>query len=92
MGTPVRDTVDSYSWDELADIADQIAQAGSDFEGLQVASKFHLCGKDGKLDENRLKSFTLADGTQVQTQIVGFRHDDRADGSGKAGITFMTKA
>lgn len=32
---------------------------------------------------------TLTDGTQTSVVISGFRHDDRSDGKGKAGITFI---
>lgn len=34
------------------------------------------------------KTITLTTGEEVTLQILGFNHDDLADGSGKAGITF----
>lgn len=37
------------------------------------------------------KTITLTTGEQVTLQILGFNHDDKADGSGKAGITFGMK-
>lgn len=37
------------------------------------------------------KTVTFADGTMVDLEIVAFDHDDLADGSGKAGITIMSK-
>lgn len=37
------------------------------------------------------KTITLTTGEQVTLQILGFNHDDLADGSGKAGITFGMK-
>ena len=37
------------------------------------------------------KIITLKDGSQVPVMIVGFNHDNLADGSGKAGITFSLK-
>ena len=36
-------------------------------------------------------TFTTKDDKEVTMQIVGFNHDDLADGSGKAGITFGMK-
>lgn len=39
-----------------------------------------------KLGESR--TATAADGSSWTVQIVGFNHDDKTDGSGKAGITF----
>ena len=83
--------LDGYSWEELSSIADQIAAAASDEEGLEIAKEHRLCLEDGTLDGTQLKSFELADGTEAQAQVIGFRHDARADGSGKAGITFITK-
>ena len=37
------------------------------------------------------KTITLSTGKAVTLQILGFNHDDLADGSGKAGITFGMK-
>lgn len=91
FGVSVRDSVEDYSWAELSAIADQIASAASDGEGIAIASKYHLCSDDGTLDGTQLKSFQLAHASQAQAQVIGFRHDDRADGSGKAGITFVTR-
>lgn len=85
-------SVNDYSWDELAGISDAIAGAESDDEALKIAESYHLCSAEGKLDGSQQKQFTLADGTQVAAQIIGFRHDDKADGSGKAGLTFLLTA
>ena len=85
----VRDSVDAYSWDELSQISALIAQAPSDVEGLQIAERYHLCTDAGTLDGTQAKQVTLQDGTQATAQVAGFRHDDRADGAGKAGVTFI---
>lgn len=37
------------------------------------------------------KTITLTTGESITVQILGFNHDDKADGSGKAGITFGMK-
>ena len=85
----VRDSVDAYSWEELSQISALIAQASSDAEGLQIASQYNLCAPDGTLDGTQAKQVALLDGTETEAYIAGFRHDDRADGAGKAGITFI---
>ena len=54
----------------------QVSQAGT-------ASNYWAVGDE--------KTFTLSTGEAVTVQILGFNHDDLADGSGKAGITFGMK-
>ena len=89
-GAPeVRDAVDDYSWDELAQISALIAQADSDEAGLEIATTYHLCDEDGELDGTQTKSLELSDGTEVEMRVAGFRQDNRADGEGVAGITFL---
>ncbi|MGN0286380.1 MAG: DUF6273 domain-containing protein [Atopobiaceae bacterium] len=89
LGPAVKDSVNDYSWDELQAISKQIASASSDDAGLKIAEKYHLCSSDGKLDGTQEKDVTLTDGTQTSVVITGFRHDDRSDGKGKAGISFI---
>ncbi|MGN0055558.1 MAG: DUF6273 domain-containing protein [Atopobiaceae bacterium] len=89
LGPVVKNSVNDYSWSDLQAISNQIASAPSDDEGLKIAEKYHLCSADGKLDGSQKKDVTLTDGTQTSVVISGFRHDDRSDGSGKAGITFI---
>lgn len=81
--------LDDYSWADLSSISAEIAAADSDETGLVIAERYHLANADGTLTDD-VKDVTLADGTVVQFQIAGFRHDDKADGSGKAGITFAS--
>ena len=87
----VQASVNDYSWEELQEISDKIAKASSDDEGLKIAEKYRLCTDDGKLDGTQTKDVTLTDGAQTSVQIAGFRHDDKSDGSGKAGIAFIFK-
>ena len=89
LGPVVKNSVNDYSWSNLQAISNQIASAPSDDEGLKIAEKYHLCSADGKLDGSQKKDVTLTDGTQTSVVISGFRHDDRSDGKGKAGITFI---
>lgn len=54
----------------------QVSQAGT-------ASNYWAVGDE--------KTITLSTGEAVTVQILGFNHDDLADGSGKAGISFGMK-
>ncbi|MCI8469277.1 MAG: hypothetical protein HFJ75_07320, partial [Eggerthellaceae bacterium] len=88
-GPAVRDSVNDYTWEELSAISQEISKAGGEDAAIEVAKKYHLATADGKLDGTQVKDIELTDGTKAQVQIVGFAHDEKADGSGKAGITFM---
>ena len=83
--------VADYSWGELSQISALISAAGDDASALEVAKEYHLCSADGRLDGTQAKSLTLTDGTTVTMQVAGFNHDDRADGTGTAGITFVSR-
>ncbi len=87
----VRASVQEYSWEELSQISALISAAGSDAEATEVAASYHLCNADGTLDGTQTKQLVLADGTSVTMQILGFNHDERADGAGRAGITFGSR-
>ena len=84
----VRASVQEYSWDELSQISALISAAGSDADATEIAIRYHLCNADGTLDGTQTKQIVLADGTSVTMQVLGFNHDERADGTGRAGITF----
>lgn len=89
-GVAVKDSTEAYTWDELSKISGEIAKASDENAAVEVAKKYHLTTADGKLDGTQTKSVTLSNGTQTAVQIVGFAHDEKADG-GKAGITFIFK-
>lgn len=92
-GAPeVRAVFADYSWEELSQISALIAGASSDDEGLEIAAQYNLCDASGRLNIENTKDLALADGTVVPVTIAGFRHDDKADGSGIAGISFVTRA
>ena len=42
------------------------------------------------MDAGTTWSITLTDGKTMTYRIIGINHDDLADGSGKAGLTFLT--
>ena len=67
----------------------------ADGEILCTWSEIKAIADDGKADEyfnlGDTKTMTLSDETAVVMQIVAFDADDKADGSGKAGITWISK-
>lgn len=90
-GIPVKATVNDYSWEELSKISAQISACNSQEEALEVAKSYNLTNPDGTLDGTQVKQIELTDGTTTEVQILGFYHDDKSDGSGKAGISFIFK-
>lgn len=89
-GPEVRLTLQAYTWEELSQISELIAEAPTDAEGLKIAALYNLCEEDGTLDPGNTKDLELADGTAVPVAVGGIRHDEMSDGSGAAGISFLT--
>ena len=87
--TAVKGSVNDYTWDELSKIAGEISEAGSEDAAIDITKKYNLTTADGRLDGTQVKDIELADGTKCQVQIAGLLHDEKTDGSGKAGITFI---
>ncbi len=81
-------SIDDYTWDELAAISAEISAAESDEDGIATAQSYGLLDADGHIDDTRLKRF-MFNGIPHRAQLVGIRHDELADGSGVAGMTFM---
>ena len=77
-----------YSWDELSQISTKIAAAATDDDGLAIAQEYKLADAAGA-PVNETREVVLDDNTLAYARIVGFRHDQRADGSGVAGMTLM---
>lgn len=88
-GPQVKSCLNDYSWEEIAQISKLISKKGDQNGAIGIAKKYHLCTAYGKLDGTQTKDVTLSDGTQTKVMIMGFNHDDKSDGSGKAGITFI---
>lgn len=59
------------------------------WEAIEKISKSGRAGEYFNVGDE--KTITLTTGESVTLQILGFNHDDKADGSGKAGITFGMK-
>lgn len=81
-------SLDTYTWAELSDISKQIAQAETPSDAIEVTRSFGLLDQDGRLISSQRKSVEY-DGMPHEVQIVGINHDELADGSGYAGLTFM---
>ena len=79
--------LESLSWQELSDIAAEVAAAPDDASALEVARSHGLVTDDGRIDASQTKTLALDDGTQARVRLVGLRADERADG-GAAGLTF----
>ena len=76
------------SWNDIADIATKIAAATDADRAASVAHEEGLLTDSNELRDDLTKHVKLTDGTEADVQVVGFYHDDRSDGKGKAGLTF----
>lgn len=81
-------SLNDYEWAEIQAIARKISDAPSNEEALLIAKQFNLCDSNGMLNPNNQKHFSLTNGSSASVFILGFRHDQLADKSGEAGITF----
>lgn len=89
-GIAIQDSVDNYSWSDLKVIADEIADAANNGgDPYAVAAKYHLGDEDGGPTASSYKTVELKNGVTAKAYIVDYGCDDRADGKGKAGITFL---
>ena len=89
-GIAIQDSVDNYSWSDLKAIADEIADAANNGgDPYAVAVKYHLGDEDGTPTASSYKTVELKNGVTAKAYIVDYGCDDRADGKGKAGITFL---
>lgn len=87
-GVPIRDFAD-YSWEELKAISTVISEAGSYDEARAIARNFGLVEADGKLTTKQ-KQIVLNGNRALDVRLAGIRHDFKGDGSGWAGLAFMT--
>lgn len=75
---------DAKDWtlDEMKAVAEDIAAKG---EASPVYAKAKAA-----MDAGTEFTMELTDGGRLTSRIIGINHDDLADGSGKAGLTFLT--
>ena len=88
----IRSSLDDYTWDQLQEISLKIKAAKSNAEARKIAKHYHLLDDDGHIPYPCTKRVTLTNGLEVGAQLVGIRHDELLDGTGKAGLTFMFDA
>lgn len=88
VGPEVRDSLSVYSWKDLADIGKEIGGCDSRDAAMQIAREYHLVGDDLHMLPDT-KELTIAGLGDVSLRLVDVYHDDRGDGQGKAGLTFM---
>lgn len=81
---PVVGDADYYAqWKEVPTFAAASWETIAEISASGEASNYFAIGDT--------KDVTLTDGTKMTFEIIGFNHDDLADGSGKAGITVLSK-
>ena len=75
---------DAKDWtlDEQKAVAEDIAKNGT--------SSIAYAKAKAAMDAGTKFSMKLTDGQTLEYRIIGIDHDDLADGSGKAGLTFLT--
>ena len=71
-----------WTLDDQKAVAEDIGKKGN-------SSELYAKAKDA-MDAGTTWSITLTDGQTLTYRIIGINHDDLADGSGKAGLTFLT--
>ena len=71
-----------WTLDDQKAVAEDIAKKGN-------SSELYAKAKDA-MDAETTWSITLTNGKTLRYRIIGINHDDLADGSGKAGLTFLT--
>ncbi len=88
----IRSSLDGYTWDQLQEISLKIKAAETRSEAREIAKRYHLLDADGHIPYPCTKRVKLTNGLEVGAQLVGIRHDELLDGTGKAGLTFMFDA
>lgn len=76
-----------YSWEELSQVSALVSAAPDDASGLAIAREYGLVDQDGVPVSADIE-VPLSDGTLAHAQLVGVRHDVRADGT-PGGLTYM---
>lgn len=71
-----------WTLDDQKAVAEDIGKKGNSSELYSKAK--------AAMDAGTEWSITLTDGKTLRYKIIGINHDDLADGSGKAGLTFLT--
>lgn len=75
-----------FNAQELKQIGWDISQKGKSSQYYQQFQDYMKADNDGKGDKRGTIKTTNGN---VEFRLIGMNHDDRADGKGKAGLTFM---
>ena len=75
------------TWDDLAEVSAEIADAGDEEAAIEVARRHGICDEDGLIDRSLVKPLVVA-GAELAAQVAGIAHDVRGDGS-PIGLTFL---
>lgn len=78
----------SMTWGEIVAAAYDIESAPDAEEAASRAASYGLMDENGDIDAGT-KAIMLDSGETIAVRIAGICHDDKSDGSGKAGITFL---
>ncbi len=76
------------TWDEIEAAAHDIESASDEEDALARAASYGFVDEDGSIAEGT-KSVTLDSGETIAVRVADIYHDDKSDGSGKDGITFL---
>ena len=85
----VHDTLDEYTWDNLAEISDMIEAAASYEEAQAIAVEYHIMNEDGTFPANT-KRVEFEDGNYFNVMVVDILHDGKANEEGMAGLAFVS--
>ena len=78
----------TMTWDEIEAAAHDIESASDEEGALARAASYGFVDEDGSIAEGT-KSIALDSGETIAVRVADIYHDDKSDGSGKAGITFL---
>ena len=77
--------------DNSSKVAGDISKAAEDAESRDGKKSTYYAAAKAAMDAGTKWSVKLANGQTMTYRIIGIDHDDLADGTGKAGLTFKGK-
>lgn len=77
---PSIDTFALSSWNTISEVSEQISANNMTSADMENAYGWKI---------GDTKDFVLSTGENIQVRIIGVNHDDKSDGSGKAGLTLQ---
>jgi hypothetical protein len=88
---PVMEEVDfaEMSWSDIAALSRSIEAAPDDAARQEIAYRAGIVDENGALVDKRIR-LELTNGYALDVRLAGIMHDEKADGTGKVGLTFIT--